>query len=119
MAGFFISLSHLKFKQRLIYIIIAVWFFTFITFFYYRLDYSEIYSEISTDFNKNIDLQTPKILILNPLNDTYYSDPPTVQINITNTFGINQTWYLILEVVRMKLYGKFSGNRFQFMADAT
>lgn len=96
MTSTYISLSHLNLKRRLGYLVIILWFFTFVTLFYFRLDYIQINSEKSNDFNKNIDLQTPKISIVNPLNNTYYNNSPLVQINTTDTFEINQTWYLII-----------------------
>jgi len=101
------SFSYLKLKHRGRFLIILMCFFTFLIPIYYSLHYNPINWESLNNLDKNMDLEThanmdivnlvpPEITIIAPLNNTYYKNPPLVQINTTDTYKINQTWYLII-----------------------
>lgn len=53
--------------------------------------------DLQTNANNNeLNSALLKITIISPLNNSHFSNPPLVQINISDTYEINQTWYLII-----------------------
>ena len=107
MADLYNSFFELKFKRRVRYLIILICFLTSLPLIYYNLSRNQINWEIMNESNKNMDLKTqvqmengdstlPEITIISPSNNSYYNNPPSVQINASGIYEINQSWYLII-----------------------
>jgi hypothetical protein len=101
------SFFDLNFKRRVRYLIILICFLTSLPLIYYNLSRNQINWEIMNESNKNLVLKSqthmengdsalPEITIITPLNNSYYNNPPLVQINVNDTYEINQSWYLII-----------------------